>query len=90
MYDPLMQNTESEIYECLQSQEPAMQQWWDQLPPHLKIDPLALPALAPPSHIVTMKYDIKVDCLRLFSNHFLVPSITHLESYCSGPCLLVA
>lgn len=59
MYDPLMQNTEAEIYDCLQSQEPAMQQWWDQLQPHLKIDPLDLPGLAPPSHIVTMKYEIR-------------------------------
>lgn len=55
MYDPLCQNTEQEMQECLQSQDPAMKMWWDQLPPHLKIDPLALPALAPPSHIVTMK-----------------------------------
>ncbi|KAI8691646.1 hypothetical protein NCS56_00157700 [Fusarium sp. Ph1] len=54
MYDPLCQNTEQEMQECLQSQDPAMKMWWDQLPPHLKIDPLALPALAPPSHIVTM------------------------------------
>lgn len=55
MYDPLMQNTDAEMQECLQYQDPALRLWWDQLPPHLKIDPLALPALAPPSHIVTMK-----------------------------------
>ncbi|CAM1504757.1 Fc.00g023480.m01.CDS01 [Cosmosporella sp. VM-42] len=54
MYDPLLQNTEAEMQECLQIQDPALQQWWDQLPSHLRIDPLALPALAPPSHIVTM------------------------------------
>lgn len=54
MYDPLMQNTDAEMQECLQYQDPALRLWWDQLPPHLKIDPLALPALAPPSHIVTM------------------------------------
>ncbi|RFU81837.1 hypothetical protein TARUN_372 [Trichoderma arundinaceum] len=53
MYDPLMQNTESEVQECLIAQEPALQQWWDELAPYLKLDPMALPALAPPSHIVT-------------------------------------
>ncbi|EHK39943.1 hypothetical protein TRIATDRAFT_140324 [Trichoderma atroviride IMI 206040] len=51
MYDPLMQNTEAEILECLVAQEPALQQWWEELAPYLKIDPAALPALAPPSHI---------------------------------------
>lgn len=56
MYDPLLQNTEGEMQECLQNQEPALKQWWDQLPAYLKMDPVALPALAPPSHIVTMKY----------------------------------
>lgn len=56
MYDPLLQNTEAEIQECLYTQEVALQQWWDELSPVLKIDPAALPALAPPSHIVTLKY----------------------------------
>lgn len=55
MYDPLLQNTEAEMQECLQNQDPAMKLFWEQLPPHLKIDPLAMPALAPPSHIVTLK-----------------------------------
>ncbi|KAK2594319.1 hypothetical protein QQS21_007964 [Conoideocrella luteorostrata] len=54
MYDPLSQNTDAEIQECLDSQEPLLQQWWDQLPIHLKIDPVSLPNLAPPSHIVTL------------------------------------
>ncbi|KAK0391863.1 hypothetical protein NLU13_1362 [Sarocladium strictum] len=53
MYDPLMQNTQTEMQECLHTQEAALQQWWDQLPPFLRIDPLALPHLAPPAHIVT-------------------------------------
>jgi hypothetical protein len=56
MYDPLMQNTHAEMQECLHTQEAALQQWWDQLPPFLRIDPLALPHLAPPAHIVTSKY----------------------------------
>ncbi|KAG6025404.1 hypothetical protein E4U41_001530 [Claviceps citrina] len=54
MYDPLSQNTDAEIQACLDSQEPLLQQWWSQLPSHLKIDPASLPALAPPSHIVTL------------------------------------
>lgn len=54
MYDPLSQNADAEVHECLRTQELAFQEWWDQLPPHLKIDPSALPALAPPSHIVTL------------------------------------
>ncbi|KAG6049794.1 hypothetical protein E4U17_006718 [Claviceps sp. LM77 group G4] len=54
MYDPLSQNTDAEIQACLDCQEPRLQQWWDQLPDHLKIDPASLPALAPPSHIVTL------------------------------------
>lgn len=55
MYDPLSQNTDAEIQACLDSQEPLLQQWRDQLPVHLIIDPVSLPALAPPSHIVTLK-----------------------------------
>ncbi|KAF4447419.1 hypothetical protein F53441_9030 [Fusarium austroafricanum] len=55
MYDPLLENTEAEMQECLQTQDPAMKLWWDQLPPHLKIELSAMPELAPPSHIVTMK-----------------------------------
>ncbi|KAG6145271.1 hypothetical protein E4U28_001698 [Claviceps purpurea] len=54
MYDPLSQNTDAEIQACLDCQEPRLQQWWDQLPDHLKIDPASLPPLAPPSHIVTL------------------------------------
>ncbi|PHH92546.1 hypothetical protein CDD83_6944 [Cordyceps sp. RAO-2017] len=54
MYDPLSQNTDDEVQECLRTQEPAFQEWWNQLPPHLRLDPAALPALAPPSHIVTL------------------------------------
>ncbi|KAG5978274.1 hypothetical protein E4U55_006312 [Claviceps digitariae] len=54
MYDPLSQNTDAEIQACLESQEPSLQQWWNQLPSHLKIDPASLPTLAPPSHIVTL------------------------------------
>lgn len=55
MYDPLFQNTEEEVRECLQTQEVALQQWWDQLPPYLRLEGSALPEFAPPSHIVTMK-----------------------------------
>ncbi|KAM0253522.1 hypothetical protein ACHAP5_000553 [Fusarium lateritium] len=54
MYDPLLENTEVEMQECLQTQDPAMKVWWEQLPPYLKIELSAMPDLAPPSHIVTM------------------------------------
>ncbi|KAM0217778.1 hypothetical protein ACHAPA_001352 [Fusarium lateritium] len=54
MYDPLLENTEAEMQECLQTQDPAMKVWWEQLPPYLKIELSAMPELAPPSHIVTM------------------------------------
>ncbi|KAJ6438016.1 C6 transcription factor [Purpureocillium lavendulum] len=54
MYDPLSRNTDAEVQECLRTQEPAFQEWWNRLAPHLKLDPLALPPMAPPSHIVTM------------------------------------
>lgn len=55
MYDPILQNTEPEMQECLQTQEPALQQWWDELPRFLKLEPSDLPSRAPPSHIITMK-----------------------------------
>ncbi|KAF6829546.1 C6 transcription factor [Colletotrichum musicola] len=54
MYDPVRPNSQAEMQECLAKQEPALRQWWDELPPHLKIDSAALPALAPPSHIITL------------------------------------
>jgi hypothetical protein len=53
MYDPLGQNSEAEVRMCLHDQEAAMQHWWDDLPPCLRVDPVTLPALSPPSHIVT-------------------------------------
>ena len=56
MYDPLQQRTEEEIQTCFVREETALHQWWDDLPPFLKIDINALPVLAPPSHIVTLKY----------------------------------
>ncbi|KAI8297563.1 Nitrogen assimilation transcription factor nit-4 [Colletotrichum sp. SAR11_59] len=54
MYDPVRPNSQAEMQECLAKQEPALRQWWDELPPHLKMDSTALPALAPPSHIITL------------------------------------
>ncbi|ROV96067.1 hypothetical protein VPNG_09146 [Cytospora leucostoma] len=54
MYDPLQQNSEAEIQECLVRQEAALKQCWDELPPFLKIEASHLPPLAPPSHIVTL------------------------------------
>ncbi|KAL1837244.1 hypothetical protein VTK73DRAFT_4755 [Phialemonium thermophilum] len=54
MYDPLGLNTEGEMLDCFARQEGALNQWWDELPAFLRIDTAALPALAPPSHVVTL------------------------------------
>ncbi|KZL80088.1 fungal specific transcription factor [Colletotrichum incanum] len=54
MYDPVRPNSQAEMQDCLAKQEVALRQWWEELPPHLKIEPTALPALAPPSHIITL------------------------------------
>lgn len=56
MYDPLRLNTEAEMQECLSRQGAALAQWWDELPQFLRIETSSPPALAPPSHIVTLKY----------------------------------
>ncbi|TWU76330.1 hypothetical protein ED733_005968 [Metarhizium rileyi] len=79
MYDPLSQNTDAEIQECLNSQKPLLQQWWDQLPTHLKIDPISLPNLAPPSHIVTLK---------TFSMNYCVLSLAYCVYIASSIFLL--
>ncbi|KAL1868087.1 hypothetical protein Daus18300_006068 [Diaporthe australafricana] len=65
MYDPLGLNTEAEIQECLVRQEAALRQWWEDLPHFLKMDASMLPPLAPPSHIVTLKYVIPHDLVFL-------------------------
>ncbi|KAH6695155.1 fungal-specific transcription factor domain-containing protein, partial [Plectosphaerella plurivora] len=54
MYDPVRPNSQAEMQECLADQEYALRHWWEELAPHLRIDPVALPTLAPPSHIVTL------------------------------------
>jgi hypothetical protein len=56
MYDPIQPNTYAQMQECLKKQGPAMREWWEQLPPHLRIDTADMPTVAPPSHIVTLKY----------------------------------
>lgn len=55
MYDPVRPNSQAEMQECLLEQEVALRHWWEELPHHLRIDPVALPSLAPPAHIVTLK-----------------------------------
>ncbi|PSR85877.1 fungal-specific transcription factor domain-domain-containing protein [Coniella lustricola] len=54
MYDPLQQNSEAEIQECLTRQEAALKKWWEDLPSFLKIEASVLPPLSPPSHVVTL------------------------------------
>lgn len=55
MYDPVRPNSQVEMQECLADQDIALQDWWSELPQHLRIDPQSLPTLAPPSHIITLK-----------------------------------
>ncbi|KAG7114136.1 hypothetical protein HYQ44_008838 [Verticillium longisporum] len=42
------------MQECLVDQEIALQDWWEELPLHLKINTTSLPSLAPPSHIISL------------------------------------
>lgn len=55
MYDPLQQNSETEIQNCLLEEEVSLNEWFHELPAFLKIEPGALPERSPPSHIVTLK-----------------------------------
>lgn len=57
MYDPVKTNTQAEMEACLEKEGPALRRWWDELPGPLKIDTGCPPPVAPPSHIVTLKYD---------------------------------
>ena len=56
MYDPLRQNTETEMRDCFERQEIALKQWWEDLSTPLKLEVNNLPSLAPPAHIVLLKY----------------------------------
>ncbi|KAM3559353.1 hypothetical protein MY1884_001418 [Beauveria asiatica] len=53
MYDPVIPNTEIEMLECLVIQGPALDKWWDDFPPYLKMDAANLPAIGPPTHLFT-------------------------------------
>lgn len=55
MYDPVIPNTESEMLECLATQGPALEKWWEDFPPNLKMDAAHLPAIGPPTHLFTSK-----------------------------------
>ncbi|EGX89338.1 C6 transcription factor, putative [Cordyceps militaris CM01] len=67
MYDPVIPNTEIEMLECVASQGLAMDKWWDDFPPYLKMDAANLPAIGPPTHLFTSKpmltrhYDTGID-----------------------------
>ncbi|PMD32550.1 fungal-specific transcription factor domain-containing protein [Hyaloscypha variabilis F] len=54
IYDPMGQNSEEEINNCLASEGDALMRWWQDLPDCLRIDFKALPSQCPPSHIVTL------------------------------------
>lgn len=55
MYDPVIPNTENEMIECVTIQGPALDKWWDDFPPYLKMEATNLPAIGPPTHLFTSK-----------------------------------
>lgn len=54
IYDPLRSKTEQEVEDCLIREGFALRQWWQDLPPFLRIDAQSLPEYCPPSHIATL------------------------------------
>jgi hypothetical protein len=54
-YSPTCDLSSSSALTCALEQSSKMRAWWRDLPEHLKINVGALPQLAPPSHIVTLK-----------------------------------
>ncbi|KAL2071784.1 hypothetical protein VTL71DRAFT_13019 [Oculimacula yallundae] len=54
IYDPLGRNSEAEVEACLATESRALELFWDDLPPFLRIDAKDLPSHCPPSHIVTL------------------------------------
>lgn len=55
IYDPMGQNSETEVNNCLANEGEALNRWRHDLPDFLRIDHKALPSQCPPSHIVTLK-----------------------------------
>lgn len=58
IYDPIRQISEAEFYQCIQEQAKNLADWWEDLPPYLKLVPSDLPPYSPPSHMVILKYVI--------------------------------
>ncbi|KFZ07001.1 hypothetical protein V501_06851 [Pseudogymnoascus sp. VKM F-4519 (FW-2642)] len=54
IYDPLQENSEDEIQNCIMVEGEALKSWWKDLPNFLRIDPREMPLQCPPSHIVTL------------------------------------
>lgn len=86
MYDPLSENTEEEMQECLQTQGVALQQWHEQLGDPLKMTPVVLPLVSPPSHIVTLKYVRYANGYQDLANIMIAYSTTPLQYYSTGQC----
>lgn len=55
-YSPTCDLSSSSALACALEQSSKMRVWWKDLPEHLKINVGVLPRLAPPSHIVTLKW----------------------------------
>lgn len=55
VYDPLQPApAATTVAACVRTQGDALAAWWAGLPPFLALDAAALPAYAPPSHVVTL------------------------------------
>ncbi|KAK2751036.1 hypothetical protein FQN57_000111 [Myotisia sp. PD_48] len=74
IYNPIRQNTECQIQRCVSEQSAKLEQWWNDLPPFLKLSVNNLPTYCPPSHIVTL------NCVYHTTNILL-----HRPMLCSRP-----
>lgn len=54
IYDPMRQISEAEFYQCIQEQAKNLSDWWEDLPPYLKLVAIDLPPYSPPSHMVIL------------------------------------
>lgn len=65
IYDPIRQISEAEFYQCIHEQAKNLADWWEDLPPYLKLVPSDLPPYSPPSHMVILKYVMATSTIRV-------------------------
>lgn len=86
-YSPTCDLSSSSALACALEQSSKMRAWWRDLPEHLKINVGALPQLAPPSHIVTLKWvacRLRLRCVHADMN--IVASIIPSTSFSIARC----